>query len=69
MKPFVDCYAGFEICVATRLNAYGADVADLKVSRDGRSLIDVWPETVQPEWRTPEQAIRDGVERARRAIR
>ncbi|HEX4567186.1 MAG TPA: DUF6566 family protein [Vicinamibacterales bacterium] len=44
-------------------------VADLKVSRDGRSLIDVWPETVQPEWRTPEQAIRDGVERARRAIR
>jgi hypothetical protein len=69
MKPFVDCYAGFEISVFTRLNAYGAYVADPKVSRDGRSLIDVWPKTVQPEWRTSEQAIRDGVERARRAIR
>jgi len=69
MEPFVDSYAGFEITVLTRRDERGAYVADLVVSREGRKLIDVWPQTVQPEWGTREEAIRDGVERARCVIR
>jgi hypothetical protein len=69
MKSAVDVFAGFDITVATKLNERGAWIADLSVSRDGKSPFERWPETVQPEWRTPEEAVRDGIERARRVIR
>lgn len=68
MDSAFDVYAGFEISVVTRHNERGAWVADLIVSRDGHSQFDAWPETVQPEWRTADEAIRDGIERARRVI-
>jgi hypothetical protein len=68
VAQYVDHYAGFEISVATRLNERGAYVADIGVSRDGRPMIDRWPETVQPEWRTRDEAVRDAVERAGRLI-
>ena len=69
MRPFVDHFAGFDISVVTRRDVRGAYVAELEVSRDGRKLIDTWPQTVQPEWLTPEEAIRDALERARCVIR
>jgi hypothetical protein len=69
MESAFDVYAGFEISVATRRNERGAWVADLSVNRDGKPVLAPWPETVQPEWRTPDEAIRDGIERARRVIR
>jgi hypothetical protein len=67
MESAFDVYAGYEISVATRRNERGAWVADLTVRRDGKSPFE-WPETVQPEWRTSDEAIRDGIERARRVI-
>jgi hypothetical protein len=69
MDSAIDVYAGYQISVTTRRNERGAYMADLKVSRDGQSIIDAWPETIQPEWRTPGEAIRDGIERAQRVIR
>ncbi|KXU82143.1 hypothetical protein CI15_31675 [Paraburkholderia monticola] len=69
MRPFVDHFAGFDIAVVTRREERGAYVAEIEVSRGGRKLIDAWPQTVQPEWLTPEEAIRDGLERARCLIR
>jgi hypothetical protein len=69
MESAFDVYAGFEISVATRRNERGAWVADLTVSRDGQAALAPWPETVQPEWRNEDEAIRDGIERARRVIR
>ncbi|WP_050453628.1 DUF6566 family protein [Candidatus Burkholderia verschuerenii] len=64
MESAIDVFAGFNISVATRRNDRGAWVADLDVSRDGKPLLAAWPETTQPEWRTPQEAIRDGIERA-----
>ncbi|SAK81141.1 hypothetical protein AWB78_03893 [Caballeronia calidae] len=69
MESAFDVYAGFEISVATRRNERGAWVADVNVSRDGQAAFAPWPETVQPEWRTADEAVRDGIERARRMIR
>ncbi|SAL04003.1 DUF6566 family protein [Caballeronia ptereochthonis] len=67
METAFDVFAGYEISVTTRRNERGAWVADLDVRRDGQSRFD-WPETVQPEWRTADEAVRDGIERARRVI-
>ncbi|SAK97584.1 hypothetical protein AWB79_07488 [Caballeronia hypogeia] len=69
MDSAIDVYAGFEISVATRRNERGAWIADLSVSRDGKPAFEPWTETVQPEWRTCDEAVRDGLERARRVIR
>jgi hypothetical protein len=68
MESAIDVFAGFNISVNARRNDRGAWVADLDVSRDGKPLLAAWPETTQPEWRTPQEALRDGIERARRAI-
>jgi hypothetical protein len=68
MESAVDVFAGFNIAVTTRRNERGAWIADLDVSRDGKPAFDRWPETVQPEWRTADEAVRDGIERARRVI-
>ncbi|BAN26230.1 DUF6566 family protein [Caballeronia insecticola] len=67
MDSAFDVYAGYQISVATRRNERGAWVADLDVQRDGKSPF-AWPETVQPEWSTANEALRDGIERARRVI-
>ncbi|MDR5780718.1 hypothetical protein QCE63_14945 [Caballeronia sp. LZ065] len=68
MDSAFDVYAGHEISIATRRNERGAWIADLTVRHDGKSSF-TWPETVQPEWRTSDEAVRDGIERARRMIR
>ena len=65
----VDCFAGFDICVGAKLNKCGAWIADVKISGTGQPEINEWLQTVQPEWRTADEAIRDGIEWARRSIR
>ncbi|WP_244831064.1 DUF6566 family protein [Caballeronia sp. TF1N1] len=69
MESAVDVYAGFEISVRAKRNEREAWVADIDVRRDGASVIDEWPQTTQPEWRTIDEALRDGIEWARRTIR
>lgn len=68
MESAFDVYAGFEISVAAKRNDRGAWIANVSVTRDGQAALAPWPETVQPEWRTPDEAVRDALERARRAI-
>ncbi|SAK61065.1 hypothetical protein AWB77_02099 [Caballeronia fortuita] len=69
MEYAFDVHAGFEISAAARRNERGAWVADVTVSRDGKAAFARWPEPVQPEWRTADEAVRDGIERAQRIIR
>jgi hypothetical protein len=53
---------GFLITVRPERNAYGAWIAHLNISRAGQTVVDTRPETVQPEWSTEEEAIRDATE-------
>ncbi|WP_109477208.1 DUF6566 family protein [Paraburkholderia sp. C35] len=59
---------GFLISVRPEHNAYGAWVAHVTISRGGQTVIDTRPETIQPEWSTAEEAIRDATEWGRRYI-
>ncbi|MBN3763644.1 DUF6566 family protein [Burkholderia sp. Ac-20365] len=59
---------GFLITVRPERNAYGAWVAHLNISRGGQTVVDTRPETIQPEWSTEEEAIRDATEWGRRYI-
>jgi hypothetical protein len=61
-------YGEFEIVVRPERNALGAWIADVSVSRGAETVVDTRPSTVQPEWLTEEEAIRDGVEWGRRFI-
>ena len=60
--------AGFEIAVKAARNANHAWVANVEVRRDGELIFDTCPATVQPEWLTSDEAVRDGIEWARRLI-
>jgi hypothetical protein len=55
-------YGEFEITVHPERNPLGAWIASVNVSHGARTIIDVRPKTVQPEWLTEEEAARDGVE-------
>ncbi|WP_229758232.1 DUF6566 family protein [Paraburkholderia caffeinilytica] len=55
-------YGEFEIAVRPERNKLGAWIANVSVSRGTRTVVDIRPMTVQPEWLTEEEAIRDGVE-------
>ncbi|WP_235993586.1 DUF6566 family protein [Paraburkholderia solitsugae] len=61
-------YGEFEITVHPERNPLGAWIASVSVSHGARTIIDVRPKTVQPEWLTEEEAARDGVEWGRRFI-
>jgi uncharacterized protein DUF6566 len=61
-------YGEFAIAVRPERNARGAWIADVSVSRGAETVVDTRPSTVQPEWLTEEEAIRDGVEWGRRFI-
>lgn len=68
MESAVDVYAGFDISVRVKHNERHAWIADIDIMRDGASVLDEWPRTTQPEWRTADEAIRDGIEWARHTI-
>ncbi len=61
-------YGEYEIMVRPERNAFGAWIASVSISRGDRTLVDVRPATVQPEWLTEAEAIRDGIDWARRFI-
>lgn len=61
-------YGEFEITVRPERNTLGAWIASVSVSHGARTIIDIRPKTVQPEWLTEEEATRDGVEWGRRLI-
>ncbi len=69
MAYAVDFFLGFDISVGLKLNERGAWIADVKISKSDRAEINEWLRTVQPEWRTADEATRDGIEWARRTIR
>ncbi|ASW00232.1 hypothetical protein CJU94_02075 [Paraburkholderia aromaticivorans] len=55
-------YGEFEIVVRPETNERGAWVASVSVSRGTGTPVYDRPMTIQPEWLTEEEAIRDGVE-------
>ncbi|RKE38479.1 hypothetical protein B0G76_4802 [Paraburkholderia sp. BL23I1N1] len=61
-------YGEFEIAVRPERNPLGAWIASVSVSHGARTVIDIRPKTVQPEWLTEEEAIRDGLEWGHRFI-
>jgi hypothetical protein len=61
-------YGEFEIAVHTERNQRHAWIASVSVTRGDRTVVSVRPATVQPEWLTEEEAIRDGIEWGRRFI-
>jgi len=61
-------YGGYEIAVRTGTNRYGAWITDVSLKDGAGKVVELRPETVQPEWRTEEEAVRDAVEWGRRFI-
>ena len=55
-------YGEFEIVVHPERNKLGAWIASVSVRQGARTVVDIRPKTVQPEWLTEEEATRDGVE-------
>jgi hypothetical protein len=55
-------HRGYEIAVQPEQNAYGAWQAKVSVRRADSPVVEFRPETVQPEWLTRDEAVRDGIE-------
>jgi hypothetical protein len=68
MQTQVVRHRGYEIAVQPERNGYGAWVAKVGVRRAGNTVEEFRPETVQPEWLTQEEAVRDGIEWGMRFI-
>lgn len=61
-------YGGFEIVVRPETNTLGAWVANVSLKDSEGKVVELRPMTVQPEWLTEEEAVRDAVEWGRRFI-
>jgi hypothetical protein len=55
-------HRGYEIAVHPEQNAFGAWQAKVSVRKASDTIAEFRPETVQPEWLTEAEAVRDGVE-------
>ncbi len=55
-------YGGFEVVVCPEINKLGAWVASVSLKDSEGKVVDIRPMTVQPEWLTEEEAVRDAVE-------
>jgi hypothetical protein len=55
-------YGGYEIAVDAKTNQYGAWVASVSLKNGDGSVVGTRPMTVQPEWRTEDEAVRDAIE-------
>lgn len=55
-------YGGYEIVVCPEPNKFGAWVASVSLKDSEGTVVELRPTTVQPEWLTEEEAIRDAVE-------
>ncbi|RAS19379.1 DUF6566 family protein [Paraburkholderia bryophila] len=61
-------YGEFKIIVHPETNRLGAWVASVSVSHGARTVVDIRPATIQPQWLTEAEAARDGIEWGRRFI-
>lgn len=61
-------YGGYDIVVRAETNQYGAWITQVSLKDGAGKVVELRPETVQPEWRTEEEAVRDAVEWGRRFI-
>ncbi|PRY04206.1 DUF6566 family protein [Paraburkholderia sp. BL25I1N1] len=61
-------YGEFEMVVRPETNKFGAWIASVSLKNSAGKVVDIRPMTVQPEWLTEEEAIRDAVEWGRRFI-
>ncbi|WP_260854470.1 DUF6566 family protein [Paraburkholderia sp. BCC1884] len=61
-------YGEIEIVVNTETNKLGAWLASVSLKNAAGTVVDVRPMTIQPEWLTEDEAIRDAVEWAQRFI-
>ncbi|ALL68764.1 hypothetical protein K788_0000216 [Paraburkholderia caribensis MBA4] len=62
MQTHVFEHRGYEIAVHPERNAYGAWQATVSVRHAHSRVAEFRPETIQPEWLTQEEAVRDGIE-------
>jgi hypothetical protein len=62
MQTHVFEHRGYEIVVQPEQNAYYAWQAKVSVRHVDSTVAEFRPETVQPEWLTQEEAVRDGIE-------
>jgi hypothetical protein len=62
MQTHVFAHRGYEIEVQPEQNAYGAWQAKVSVRHADSPVAEFRPQTVQPEWLAPEEAVRDGIE-------
>ncbi|MEW9586915.1 DUF6566 family protein [Paraburkholderia sp. DGU8] len=68
MQTHVFEHRGYEITVQPEQNAYGAWQAKVSVRLADSTVAEFRPDTVQPEWLTQEEAVRDGIEWGRRFV-
>jgi hypothetical protein len=61
-------WRGYEIAVHPEKNKFGAWRAKVSVRKASETIAEFRPETVQPEWLTEPEAVRDGLEWAARFI-
>jgi hypothetical protein len=69
MQTHTLAWRGYEIAVQPEQNELGAWRAKVNVWKASEMLTEFCPETVQPEWLTAAEAVRDGIEWGRRFIR
>jgi hypothetical protein len=69
MQTHTLAWRGYEIVVQPQQNEFGAWRANVSVRKASDVLTEFRPETVQPEWLTEAEAVRDGFEWGRRFIR
>ncbi|TCK32631.1 hypothetical protein B0G84_8454 [Paraburkholderia sp. BL8N3] len=55
-------HRGYEIVVQSEQNAYDAWQAKVNVRHADSTVAEFRPETVQPEWLTQDEAVRDAIE-------
>ncbi|CAG9228769.1 conserved hypothetical protein [Paraburkholderia sabiae] len=68
MQTHVFEHRGYEIAVQPEQNAYGAWRAKVSVRHADSPVAEFRLETIQPEWLTQEEAVRDGIEWGTRFI-
>jgi hypothetical protein len=68
MQTHVFEHRGYEIAVQPERNAYGAWLASVSVRHADSTVAEFRPETIQPEWLTQDEAVRDGIEWGMRFI-
>ena len=68
MRTHVPEHRGYEIVVQPEQNAYGAWQAKVSVRHADSPVAEFRLETIQPEWLTQEEAVRDGIEWGTRFI-